>query len=204
MCERCCDDQGVREEEVVMTNEWGMRRFYSHMGEGWVDCDDRWVRNEEVVVSAKWGMRRLWYQMSEGWGDYSDRWVRDDEVVMTNEWGIRRLYDRFPKIQSFWTLTMGFLYSLGLIHLTKNGLHWPRVFMRDSRDFLNCEERVGARFLVSDPMFRSSLITVNTRWSRVIIFVSLLSKKKMCIQNSFYRFGIKMGNIWAKFIKILQ
>jgi hypothetical protein len=31
------------------------------------------------------------------------------------------------------------------------------VFMRDSRDFLNCEERVGARFRVSDPMFRSSL-----------------------------------------------
>ena len=52
---------------------------------------------------------------------------------------------------------MGFLYSFGLMHLIKNGLHWLNVFIRDSRDFLNCDDRVGALFLVSEPMLRSSL-----------------------------------------------
>ena len=54
-------------------------------------------------------------------------------------------------------LTIGFLYSFGLMHLMKKGLHWLKVFINDSRDFLNCDDKVGALFRVSEPMFRSSL-----------------------------------------------
>ena len=53
------------------------------------------------------------------------------------------------------TLTIGFLNSFGLIHLTKNGLHCPSVFINCSNDFLNCEDKVGVRLRVSDPMFKS-------------------------------------------------
>ena len=51
---------------------------------------------------------------------------------------------------------MAFLNSFGLMHRTKKGLHLLRVFMRASNDFLNCEDNVGALFLVSDPMLMSS------------------------------------------------
>ena len=33
--------------------------------------------------------------------------------------------------------TFGFLNSFGLTHLTKKGLHCPKVAMSKSRDFLN-------------------------------------------------------------------
>ena len=48
-------------------------------------------------------------------------------------------------------LTRGFLNSLGLMHRTKKGWQRLRVFIRESKDFLNCEASVGARFLVSVP-----------------------------------------------------
>ena len=54
-------------------------------------------------------------------------------------------------------LTIGFLNSFGLMHLTKNGLHCPSVFINCSNDFLNCEDKVGVLFRVSEPMFKSEL-----------------------------------------------
>ena len=46
-------------------------------------------------------------------------------------------------------LTPALLCSFGLMHLTKNGWHCPRVFMSESRDFLNCVPRVGDFLRVS-------------------------------------------------------
>lgn len=53
-------------------------------------------------------------------------------------------------------LTIGFLYSFGLMHLMKKGWQLHKVFMRESSDFLNCVDNVGALFLVSDPIPMSS------------------------------------------------
>lgn len=52
----------------------------------------------------------------------------------------------------FGWLTMGFLNSLGLMHLMKKGWQLAKVFIRASRDFLNCADSVGARLRVSEPM----------------------------------------------------
>jgi hypothetical protein len=38
----------------------------------------------------------------------------------------------------------------------KNGLQSSRVVIKASNDFLNWADRVGVRFLVSDPMLNSS------------------------------------------------
>lgn len=52
--------------------------------------------------------------------------------------------------------TIGFFNSFGLIHLIKNGWQVHSVFISKSKDFLNCVDNVGARFLVSDPIAISS------------------------------------------------
>ena len=48
-------------------------------------------------------------------------------------------------------VTNGFLNSFGLIHLTKNGWQAWSVFIRESKDFLNCAPSDGDLFLVSSP-----------------------------------------------------
>jgi len=48
-------------------------------------------------------------------------------------------------------LTSGFLNSFGLMQRTKNGWQVFKVFISASRDFLNCEPRVGERLRVSGP-----------------------------------------------------
>lgn len=47
--------------------------------------------------------------------------------------------------------TIGFLNSFGLMQRMKKGWHRLRVFMRASKDFLNCAPSVGDFFLVSEP-----------------------------------------------------
>ena len=63
----------------------------------------------------------------------------------------------FDITYSIQCLTIGFFVSFGLIHLTKNGLHCPNVFINCSKDFLNWEDKVGVRLRVSDPIFKSEL-----------------------------------------------
>lgn len=53
-------------------------------------------------------------------------------------------------------LTIGFLNSLGFMQRMKKGWHVLRVFIKQSRDFLNCVDNVGVLFLVSDPIPISS------------------------------------------------
>ena len=62
-----------------------------------------------------------------------------------------------PKLDTPIRLTIGFLNSLGLTHLTKNGWHAESVRISRSSDCLNCAPSVGVRFRVSVPMATSSL-----------------------------------------------
>lgn len=82
--------------------------------------------------------------------------------------------------------TIGFLYSFGLIHLIKKGWQEQRVFIRESKDFLNWVDKVGALFLVSEPIpmssannsFRNLLLEMWTNWRRSALNVSLFFSKK--------------------------
>ncbi len=83
-------------------------------------------------------------------------------------------------------LTLGFLCSFGLIHLTKNGWHAPSVFISASRDFLNCAPKVGGFFLVSDAalmsavksIFKYLLPEVSISWTKSGLKVSLFLSRK--------------------------
>lgn len=56
-----------------------------------------------------------------------------------------------PVISTDFALTMGFLYSFGLMQRTKKGWHTLSVRISNSRERLNWLLRVGERFLVSAP-----------------------------------------------------
>ena len=57
-------------------------------------------------------------------------------------------------------LTCGFFSSLGLTHRMKKGWQEPNVRIKESSDLLNWADKVGAFFLVSDPMEMSSAKSV--------------------------------------------
>lgn len=85
--------------------------------------------------------------------------------------------------------TIGFLNSFGLTHRTKKGLHWPKVCMSISKLFLNCDDKVGARFLVSDPMLKSPaniccknrFLDTWINWRRSALNVSLFLSRKLLV-----------------------
>ena len=83
------------------------------------------------------------------------------------------------------SLTSDALYSFGLMQRIKNGWQAERIAMRESRDFLNCVPKVGARFLVSVPSWNS----LRKRFRRNLLLVSC---------KSFIRSWLKVSRFFSK------
>ena len=71
-------------------------------------------------------------------------------------WPLKKIYRKAVtwsscRSRDAWVLTIGFLWSFGLMQRTKKGWQDDKVLISRSRDFLNWAPRVGERFLVSSP-----------------------------------------------------